>query len=152
MTQEINANDFIPLKTQPKRKPTIRQIKFINYYLEIGNASKAAELAGYKAKDLDSFSYTLLTKPYMRDLIGKRQNELAKASEISIERKSQLLWTLAQRSMNMEDKEEIVIKAIAELNKMYGHYAPEQKNVQTVTIEASLTDIRNARLEYKKDR
>jgi len=148
---DITADDFIPHQSQPKRKPTLRQIKFVNYYIESSNATQSAQLAGYKAKQMESFAALLLHKPYMQDLISKRKAEISKATEITIDKKAGLLWTLATRSMEAEDKEDIVIKAVAELNKMYGHYAPVQTNVQNVNIQTTLEDIRTARLEYKKD-
>lgn len=44
------------------KKLTEKQKRFIDYYIEIGNASKASEMAGYKGKNLNTVGAQNLAK------------------------------------------------------------------------------------------
>ncbi len=46
-----------------KRGPTLKQVKFVKFYLESGNAALAARKAGYSEKTAASIASENLTKP-----------------------------------------------------------------------------------------
>jgi hypothetical protein len=136
---------------------TIRQAKFLEHYLKHGNATEAYKQAGYKTKYADRACFILINNEPMKSHLEYYRNE---SKKITFEMKADLLWRIAQESIapihddngkvvKWGDKD-VAIKAIAELNKMVGDYAPEKS--QTVNVQADWEDVRNARLEYKKDK
>lgn len=58
-------------------KLTEKQKRFIDYYIETGNASKASEMAGYKGKNLNNIGSENLAK------LGKFINEKLEQKEAS---------------------------------------------------------------------
>lgn len=54
MKDEVKENNYNNL--------TLRQQKFIDFYIEKGNATEAAELAGYKGKNLNRIASENLSK------------------------------------------------------------------------------------------
>lgn len=69
---------------------TNRQRKFINAYLKHGNGTQAAKDAGYSEKTAQVQASRLLTYAMVRQEIEKRQKNLAKKTDLSIE------WCLEQ--------------------------------------------------------
>ena len=140
---------------------TIRQQNLLNGYLKHGDATKAYIDAGYTAKHANRAAFQLINRSPIKDCIDYYRQQ---AKKITFEMKSDLLWRIAQESMQpLEDDDgkvvkwgdkDVAIKAIAELNKMVGDYAPVQTQVdtRTVNVTAAIEDIRNARLQYKQDK
>lgn len=58
------------------RKLTEKQERFIDYYIELGNATEAARRAGYSEKTAKETGYENLTKPHIKSEIDKRLKEL----------------------------------------------------------------------------
>ena len=70
-----------------KRKLTEKQKRFIDYYIETGNATEAARRAGYSEKTAAETGYENLRKPNIKNYIDKRLKQLederiAKADEV----------------------------------------------------------------------
>lgn len=65
---------------------TVRQLRFIDYYLEEPNASKAALRAGYSAGRADVTGAEMLAHPLVAAEIARRQAALNKKFEIKQER------------------------------------------------------------------
>lgn len=66
---------------------SIKQRKFCEYYVELGNAKKAAIKAGYSDKDAKRQGSRLLTRSDVKDYVAKltserKEKQLAKADEI----------------------------------------------------------------------
>lgn len=59
-----------------KRRLTVKQQKFADYYIELGNATEAAIKAGYSKKTATVIGAENLTKPYVKAYIEKRMEEL----------------------------------------------------------------------------
>lgn len=148
-----NYNNLPPL--------TIRQQKMLKAYLKHGNATQAYKDAGYTSEEYpDRAAYNLIHRSPLQDHVEYFVDKSKK--KITSEMKTDLLWRIAEESVSTtidddgnvvsKPEREVAIKAIAELNKMVGDYAPTQVNNQTVNVTAALEDIRNARLEYKKDK
>lgn len=55
---------------------TVKERKFVESYLEMGNASKAAIQAGYVVKSVRSRGDLLLNKDYIQAAIQNRMNQL----------------------------------------------------------------------------
>lgn len=59
-----------------KRRLTVKQQKFADYYIELGNATESAVKAGYSKKTARSIGQENLTKPDIKAYIEKRMEEL----------------------------------------------------------------------------
>ena len=59
-----------------REKLTIKQARFVDYYIQTGNATKAAKLAGYSEKTAYSIGEENLRKPEIRRAIERRLKEL----------------------------------------------------------------------------
>lgn len=57
-------------------RPTEKQKKFADYYIELGNATQAAVNAGYSKKTARSQGQRLLTNVDIKNYIGKRMEEI----------------------------------------------------------------------------
>lgn len=128
----------------PDLKP--RQIRFLNYYFAGKTRVEAYKLAGYKHKQADSAAWRLCnTDPVQKyiKLCKEKMKPIATYAD-----KVNLLWEIANNS----HEKDIAIKAISELNKMQGDIAPIQTQSVHINTNATLEDIRNARLEYKKEK
>ena len=55
---------------------TIKQARFVDYYIQTGNASEAARRAGYSPKTSYSIGEENLRKPEIRQAVEKRLKEL----------------------------------------------------------------------------
>ncbi|MCR2045501.1 terminase small subunit [Anaerosalibacter massiliensis] len=68
-------------------KLTVKQKKFCDYYIELGNATEAAIRAGYSKKTARQTGNENLTKPYIKSYIDEKMKEIedkqiAKADEV----------------------------------------------------------------------
>lgn len=59
-----------------RQKLTIKQARFVDYYIQTGNASEAARRAGYSPKTSYSIGEENLRKPEIRQAVEKRLKEL----------------------------------------------------------------------------
>ena len=58
---------------------TLKQQRFADYYIELGNASEAARRAGYSEKTASEIGADNLRKPHIRAYIDQRLDELQSA-------------------------------------------------------------------------
>ena len=70
-----------------EQKLTVKQSRFVDYYIETGNATEAARLAGYSAKTAAAIGAENLIKPNVSATIEKRMAErgakrIASADEV----------------------------------------------------------------------
>ena len=63
---------------------TEKQKRFVDYYIETGNASEAARLAGYSARIANRIGTENLSKPVIKAAIDKRLQELANKRTASL--------------------------------------------------------------------
>lgn len=154
MTFEVSQSQY-KLHKYRARDLTERQILFCELYLADGLAGRAARQAGYKSPT-KSANHLLKCKRILKYL-NMRQKQVVSMS-MTFEYKMSKLATIIDRTIPEEtDNSDKIVKtdyktgitAIAEANKMSGHYAPTQ--VQEVTVQASIDDIRNANASYKKE-
>lgn len=55
---------------------TVKQRRFVDAYIETGNAAEAARRAGYKSRSADSIGRENLRKPTVREALDARMKEL----------------------------------------------------------------------------
>lgn len=130
-------------KTGRKRDLTFRERLFCSHFLSDGNfvAKEAALLAGYSAKYAALIGHQLLKKAHIKRQLEQHMHKVEKKLEVELKHKLRLLWKTAKRCYGLSNEEverikngeqikpvfnfdpEALIKAIAEMNKMQGHYA-----------------------------
>ena len=132
---------------------TIRQEKFINCYIANGgNGYKAAQKAGYTAKDMHACASEIMTNPKIKRRLDDLKNELHKTAEektgLTLEFKFTAIMEGIKACLNGDARSDSKVEVkglamlIAEANKMQGHYAPE-KTVNTnlnSTIDTSVME------------
>lgn len=59
---------------------SIREDKFIDKYLELGNATEAVKQSGFTSKTPQAFGYALLTRDYISEEIKSRRDALHSAN------------------------------------------------------------------------
>lgn len=84
---------------------TVKQRRFVDAYIETGNAAEAARRAGYKSRNADVMGRENLRKPTVRKILEARLKEIedkriAKAKEV---------MEFLTSSMRGEIKEEVVV-------------------------------------------
>jgi len=121
---------------------TVKQEKFCVNYFESGNATKAAIIAGYSSKTARFIAAENLTKPLIIERLNELQKAVASQKILSVverkEKLSEIANTAIKSDMVTPDN---AIRAIAELNKMEGDYAPSKHLIgQRVQFEVVYVD------------
>ena len=129
---------------------TMRQQAFVNAYLLCANASQAALEAGYSPKHSGKIAYKLLNHPLIKESVEKCRAKSVQLCSVTFDDKVKFLWDLANECRDTQDKS-VCVKAIAEINKMIGHYAPERHYNENLNVNAELKDIQEIRKMYEKD-
>lgn len=114
-----------------------KQQRFIDCYIENGgNATQALIQAGYTTRWPDRAAHILMKKPYIK----RKLEEVREKMDSQIE--ATFVWKVRKlkKIVDTTTDEEIAIKAIAELNAMQGHYAPQKK--MTVTADVDIIKLR----------
>lgn len=99
-------------------KLTEKQKRFIDFYIETGNATEAAKKAGYKGKNLNrigSENLSKLDKYIQVKLQGKEKSRIASQDEV-LEAITAIL-----RKKEASDKDKL--KAAELLGKLYGSFS-----------------------------
>lgn len=128
-------------------KLTPKQQAFADYYLETGNATESAKLAGYSKKTANVIGAENLAKPYIREYIDERLKE---ASEKRIAKADEVLEYFT-RVMRGEEKDAFGLdasltdrnKAAENLGKRYGLFTEKKeitgKDGGPIQTEAAVT-------------
>ncbi len=119
---------------------TERQRTFCEQYALSGDTVKAARLAGYKSPRRNA--HLLLKRKSMRNEI-ERLIDKFEAEGITFEWKLRKLKQAVELSITETDIKSSGITAIAELNKMQGHYSADKVVTAHIQIDA---DIERAKL------
>lgn len=142
----------------PKNKLTLKQQKFIDYYIELGNATEAAIKAGYNkntAKVIGCQNLTKLNSEISKKIQAKDNERIASQDEVlrfftSIlrnEEKEEIpilcgdgCQELVQKSISAKDR----LRAAELLSKRYGLDRPEQDSENNINkVSDILVTIRN---------
>ena len=120
---------------------TLRQEKFIRFYLETGNGAEAARQAGYSPHTARVIAYENLLKPYIKKAIATKRTELMQDSDQKI---AQYLSQLEAES-NDSDQSSSRIRALELLLKAHGAFI---ERVETVSFDgAFLADLEEIDLD-----
>ena len=133
----------------------LRQQRFLQEYLKTGNATQAYRDTNYgSSKYPDRASFGLINRSPLKEHIDYFKEKSRVIDKDWILEKLELIIqkSLDPETENRRTNGETAIKALQELNKMGGHYAPTQVDNRTVSVNADVEDIRNAMLIYKKDK
>lgn len=137
----------VTTKTGRRRELTHRERLFCVHYLSDSNfvAKDAAVAAGYSGNNAAVIGHQLLKKAHIRKQLEQHIKKVEKKMEVELKDKLDLLWRTANRCYGLSDDEierakegeeikkifnfepEALVKAIAEMNKMQGHY-PQPKS------------------------
>lgn len=121
---------------------TIRQSRFVDLYIETGNAYQSYRQAGYnnnpdKRSSTDVNASQLLRKPKVASAIACRLEKHCKSSMVRFETKRLALWQTAKESKDTDPK--AAVAAIAELNQMDGHHADSRfRSTESFTFDAEI--------------
>lgn len=145
-------------KRYNKSELTPQQIAFCEAYLSGESASKSARIAGYKSESRAS-NYLLRTKR-IKDYLASQHKRFAFV-KLTLESKLNKLAHIIDRTIPDDDNlpcdYNTGIKAIAEANKIQGHYAPTQNQNLNVSVKTdvdtakSIADGLNKLDRYKQD-
>lgn len=143
-----------------KPKLNMMQNKFITAYLQCWNGTKAAIEAGYSPKTAGKQAYQLMQHPEIKRIIEKTRPDLEKSVEdarseiviahgVSFDWKASMLQNIILSQL--DSNPDVAIKAVAELNKMQGHYAPESTINLNVNENREIKEIQEIRKMYKRE-
>ena len=142
----MNKPNDLPLELDDLPPLTMRQQKMLNHFLQYGEATEAYRQSGYGGKYPNRSAFNLINRNPLKahiEYYKKKTSEVLDATWIADRLKAIVL-------KNEFENGDTAIKALSELNKMQGNYAPEK--TQNVNMEADWIDVRNARLSYKMDK
>ena len=86
-------------------KLTEKQKRFVDYYIETGNATEAAKKAGYKGKNINNTASENLAKPYIKAYLDQQLREFESKRIASAKEVLEMLTT----SMRGEIDEEVIV-------------------------------------------
>ena len=110
-------------ETDKVKRPNLRQQKFIEYFLSTGNATQAADYAGYAHPNHQAFRL-LNNSAVKADIENKRAN-MAKDAE---QRRAEWVDQLEQLG-KLAEKDSDRLRAIEQLFKAEGWIAPEKQEI-----------------------
>ena len=114
-------------QTETTVKPVnLRQEKFVMEYLSTGNATQAAERAGYKHPNVQAFR--LLVNISVKTAIESKRAELMSDSEAKVAR---YVAALEKEASNSKNADGARIRSLELLLKVVGGFAPEQKEIHS---------------------
>lgn len=93
------------MKSLTVKSLTVKQRRFVDAYIETGNAAEAARRAGYKSRNADVMGRENLRKPTVRKVLEARLKELEDAQIADAKEVMQFLTA----SMRGETQEEVVV-------------------------------------------
>lgn len=141
-------------------KVTVNHRLFVERYIASGNAANAYLSVFPNCKDPSAAAMQALRYPGVKALLSQLQQRLNEKAYVTLEWKVIKLKEITEKALTsnqyiddngvMHDSydPQTAIRALAELNKMQGHYAPE-KHVN-VNIEGSIDKIRQTLIDYEK--
>jgi len=128
---------------------------FCDNYLVTNDARKASTAAGYLA-----VNYSLLSNPSVKDYLKTKRRQLNNSIGLDFWWKAKRLATIVTSVVgNGEDPEavdlqyaNVAINAIAELNKMQGHYSPDKSIVVNLEQNEHLKLVNEMTLDLLKEK
>jgi phage terminase small subunit len=132
---------------KPLKPINPRILKFVQAYIEHGNASEAMRQAGYTNNRPDQYGYRLLQTNRVKQAIERLT--LDKFSKGYVVRKySDIIETSTQPHANFQNHN-VAVKALENISAIQGHNAPTK--TESVQISGTLDDIRTILGQYAQD-
>lgn len=137
-----------------KREMTQMQSKFAENYVKNGfNAYQAALDAGYSESSARVRSHTMLDKQPIRERLDNAfcrvEVDLAVGFKWRVEKLKRLIDEgIPDEGEINQAHARLALAAIAEMNKMYGDYAPDKR--LSVTVDATKEKLNEARRQYEE--
>lgn len=149
------------MKVRQDKKLTLRQAKFCEEFLTNGcDAIAAARSVGYKDPRMSS-RRMLASNPKVKAYISKKVKKMEKEFGVTFDWKVKKLKKIIELTVpdDAENKSEInasaAISAIAETNKMQGHYSAEKIITTNLNADIDVKKVHDLTIElelkYKKD-
>lgn len=110
-------------------KLTERQKRFIDYYIETGNASKASELAGYKGKNLNNIGSENLAKlgKYINAKLQSKDKERIASQDEVLEYLTRVMRNEEKDSFGLDASLQDRTKCAELLGKRYKLFTDKQE-------------------------
>ena len=136
-------------------KLTEKQKRFVDYYIETGNASEAARKAGYSEKTCRVTGQENLLKPAIKSAIGKRLQELKNSRTATLNEVLEFITAaedvivtegtgdggsearIMQKQASARDR----LEAAKALEKRLGRFVDLEKEEQQLRIEKLKADV-----------
>ena len=127
-------------------KLTEKQKRFCDFFIETGNATEAARLAGYKGKNLNRLASENLSKLDIQSYIEQRNAELEEGRIANI-REVKIFWTAIMRDETAEMKDRLkASEFIAKTNAAFREKIEYEDNIKSENEESLQKEIEH-RLE-----
>lgn len=143
------------------RKMTLRQRKFSHVYLiSNGNRIKALREAGYKPKpgSEKQLAYRILNSRPVKKYINRVADKMEKDFGITLDWKIFKLKRIVNFCVPDDEDKPVIdgavgVKAIAELNKMQGDYAPvrNENTNANINADAEIKDMQELIKQHQRD-
>ncbi len=111
-----------------------RQELFCQNILTGKSATEAAKLAGYSEKTAQEQSSRLLSNVIVCQRIATLQQAVSIGNIATVTKRKEILTELAQDKHKQPITAQDKVRAISELNKMEGDYAPEKHSIERVDV------------------
>jgi phage terminase small subunit len=128
------------------KKLNIKQQRFLEHYLKSGNGSDAIIKSGYKTKWPDREASRLLNHPLIKKEVDICRERVQQKIDVSLDWRLNILKEIAETGENSDR-----IRAISEINKVFGDYAPVKQINTNINVDDDLTMIQNLTNEYMPD-
>ncbi len=125
-----------------------REITFVNEYLATGNKRQAAVMAGWKEDNALAAANRILKKAPAKEYLTREREKAARRIGWEYDAKLKKLKQIAlvavpDRAKKIKDMAPMVaISAIAEANKMQGHYSAEKHVNVNVGVDVEMEEAK----------
>ena len=112
------------MKNDECKKLTEKQKRFIDYYIETGNASKASELAGYKGRNLNNIGSENLAKlgRYIEEKMSQKEKSRIASQDEVLEYLTKVMRGQEKDSFGLDASLQDRTKCAELLGKRYGTF------------------------------
>lgn len=123
---------------------TERQKRFIDYYIETGNATESAKLAGYKGKNLNKIGSENLTKldTYIQEKLKSKEKERIASQDEVLEYLTRVMRGQEKDQFDLDASLQDRTKCAELLGKRYGTFIDRKQleGKDGTTIKVTLSD------------
>lgn len=118
-------------KKKIRRRLTVKQKAFADFYIETGNAAEAARRAGYSHRTARGMGAENLTKDYILDYIKARNKEI-ESKRIANMKEVKEFWTKLLRDIVADPRDRL--KASEYIAKTNGAFLDKVEYTGSITI------------------